>query len=153
MIKGQFIIGFMKNKIILGKRPNNFNVDYEIKECQFTNSNNLVMNDSQFKHKCYLFADIEGNHNWLKNSIALIPESEENPLHCFLGDTWDRGTIKEENKIYDIINDKYKEGKAKVVLGNRDVNKTRIIESYCDEISMLQDYVNGSTEYKMKNYF
>ena len=149
MIKGQFIIGFMENKIILGKRPNNYNVDYEIKEHQFTNSNKFVMSDIQFEHKCYLFADIEGNLNWLKNSIKLIPEGEENTLHCFLGDTWDRGSIDEENEIYKIIEFK----QAKVVLGNRDVNKTRIIESYCDEISMLQDYVNGSTEYKMKNYF
>ena len=145
--KGQFIIGFMENKIILGKRPNDYDVDYKIQDY------NPDMSISQFEHKCYLFADIEGNYNWLNNSIELIPKSEENHLHCFLGDTWDRGTIEEERKIYEIINYKHQNGQAKVVLGNRDVNKTRIIESYCDEISMLQDYVNGSTEYKMKNYF
>ena len=163
--KKQFIIGYIEtetegNKFIITGTPGIVNtnrkikpytIEYKVEKLKKNNNNRstfLKQNDLDYTNinnspyqDFYLFADIEGNLNWLENSINLIPENERKSLYCFLGDTWDRGSIDEENEIYNIIDDKYYKGMAKVVLGNRDVNKTRIIESYCDEISMLEEYV------------
>jgi hypothetical protein len=97
-----------------------------------------TLGDKTWSHYFYPIADIEGYLPFLTGTKIML-EEDKNYLPekiVYLGDYWDRGTYEEESNISSIILDDMTKG-AKVVLGNRDVNKARLLIEYFHEETLL----------------